>query len=141
MEQLKLNNVIMLEIEIIQSNEYAKFLQNLKEKVCASQQRAVLQVNQQLILLYHHIETEIICLQKDLKSHFPEMKGFNTRNLKYMRQFANKYPDSEFVQQVAAQWFHLVTIFSLILEKAIPKNLQFLLPTVNEIEAELNRPR
>ena len=36
------------------------------------------------------------------------MKGFSPRNLKYMRRFAQEYPDGEFVQQVAAQipWFH-----------------------------------
>jgi predicted nuclease of restriction endonuclease-like (RecB) superfamily len=88
----------------------------------------VLQVNRQLSLLYHHIGSEIIRLQKekgwgskvidqlskDLKSHFSDMKGFSPRNLKYMRQFAEEYPDVEFVQQVAAQlpWFHIVTIMS-----------------------------
>jgi len=36
------------------------------------------------------------------------MKGFSPRNLKYMRAFAEAWPEEEFVQQVAAQipWFH-----------------------------------
>ena len=36
------------------------------------------------------------------------MKGFSPRNLKYMRAFAEAWPQEEFVQQVAAQipWFH-----------------------------------
>jgi predicted nuclease of restriction endonuclease-like (RecB) superfamily len=36
------------------------------------------------------------------------MKGFSPRNLKYMRAFAEAWPDSEFVQQAAAQlpWGH-----------------------------------
>jgi predicted nuclease of restriction endonuclease-like (RecB) superfamily len=36
------------------------------------------------------------------------MKGFSPRNLKYMRAFAETWPDEQFVQQVAAQipWFH-----------------------------------
>jgi hypothetical protein len=62
----------MLEIEskinrvkIVQSNDYARFLSTLKERVVSSQQRAVLQVNQQLIMLYHHIGSEIIRLQKE----------------------------------------------------------------------------
>jgi predicted nuclease of restriction endonuclease-like (RecB) superfamily len=118
----------MSEIEIVKSNDYARFFADLKEKVLTSQRQAVVQVNRQLIMLYHHIGTEIIRLQKekgwgskvvdqlsrDLKSTFPDMKGFSPRNLKYMRQFAHEYPDIKFVQQVAAQlpWFHLVTILS-----------------------------
>jgi outer membrane protein assembly factor BamD (BamD/ComL family) len=39
-------------------------------------------------------------LSRDLRSDFPEMKGFSTRNLKYMRKFVQEYPDSEFVQQI-----------------------------------------
>jgi hypothetical protein len=31
------------------------------------------------------------------------MKGFSPRNLKYMRAFAQAYPEEPFVQQVAAQ--------------------------------------
>lgn len=36
------------------------------------------------------------------------MKGFSSRNLKYMRAFAEAYPAKSFVQQLAAQipWFH-----------------------------------
>ena len=36
------------------------------------------------------------------------MKGFSSRNLKYMRAFAQAYPDEQIVQQLAAQipWFH-----------------------------------
>lgn len=58
-------------------------------------------------------------MSRDLKSDFPEMKGFSTRNLKYMRKFSEAYPDSEFVQQVAAQlpWFHVVTILDSLKNK------------------------
>src|SRR5206468_1177363 len=47
-------------------------------------------------------------LSKDLRREFPDMKGFSLRNLKYMRAFAEAYPDDQFVQQPAAQipWFH-----------------------------------
>jgi hypothetical protein len=31
-------------------------------------------------------------LSRDLKSEFPESKGFSLRNLKYMRRFAEEYP-------------------------------------------------
>ena len=57
----------------------------------------------------------------DLRAEFPDMKGFSTRNLKYMRKFAKSYPDVEFVQQVAAQlpWFHIATIMDKVKEKDI----------------------
>ena len=51
-------------------------------------------------------------LAHDLRTAFPDMKGFSPRNLKYMRAFAGAWPESEFVQQLAAQlpWFHLCTL-------------------------------
>jgi predicted nuclease of restriction endonuclease-like (RecB) superfamily len=51
-------------------------------------------------------------LSADLRRAFPEMKGFSPRNLKYMRAFAEAYPDEQFVQQVVAQipWGHNVRI-------------------------------
>jgi hypothetical protein len=44
-------------------------------------------------------------LSKDLKQSFPEIKGFSSGNLKYMRAFAEAYADFEFMQQSAAQNF------------------------------------
>jgi hypothetical protein len=43
-----------------------------------------------------------------LRSAFADIKGFSSRNLKYMRKFAETYPDEQIVQQAAAQipWFH-----------------------------------
>ncbi|MCC8370969.1 MAG: DUF1016 N-terminal domain-containing protein [Rickettsia endosymbiont of Stiretrus anchorago] len=44
------------------------------------------------------------------------MKGFGSRNLKYMRRFAEEYRYAEIVQQVAAQlpWFHIVVLLDNI---------------------------
>ena len=55
----------------------------------------------------------------DLQSDFPEIKGFSTRNLKYMRKFAQEYPDSEFVQEVLAQipWGRNVFLMDSVSEK------------------------
>jgi len=39
-------------------------------------------------------------LSKDIKSEFPDLKGFSERNLKYMRKFSEEYSDIEFVQEV-----------------------------------------
>ncbi|MEH1806527.1 PDDEXK nuclease domain-containing protein [Nostoc sp.] len=54
-------------------------------------------------------------LAADLQKAFPEMKGFSLRNLKYMRAFAEAYPDEELVQQVVAliPWGHTVRILDI----------------------------
>jgi predicted nuclease of restriction endonuclease-like (RecB) superfamily len=125
----------VLEIEIIKSNDYARFLSDLKEKVRTSQQKAITQVNKELILLYHHIGRQILQMQeakgwgskiidqlsKDLSSSFAGIRGFSVRNLKYMRQFALEYEDVEFVQQVVAQipWAHILRIMTAIKETEI----------------------
>ena len=112
---------------------YAAFLENLKNRVASSRYRAALSVNKGVILLYHHMGSEILKsqekhgwgarvidrLSKDLQAAFPEMKGFSTRNLKYMRKFAEEYPDSEFVQEVLAQltWYHNVTLLDKLPDK------------------------
>lgn len=117
------------------NQEYNKFLADLKERVASSRYKAALSVNKELILLYHHIGTQILeaqnkagwgakvidQLSKDLASEFPEMKGFSVRNLKYMRKFAEEYPDPQFVQEVLAQltWYHNVTLLDKISDKQI----------------------
>jgi predicted nuclease of restriction endonuclease-like (RecB) superfamily len=114
-------------------SEYNQLLSDLKARVATSRYKAALSVNKELILLYHHIGCQILAAQankgwgakiidqlsKDLRSEFPEMKGFSTRNLKYMRKFAEEYPAVEFVQQVAAQlpWFHIATLIDRIPSK------------------------
>ena len=42
----------------------------------------------------------IALLAHDLRSAFPEMKGFSRANLMYMRAFAGAWPDAAIVQQV-----------------------------------------
>ncbi|HRE18695.1 MAG TPA: PDDEXK nuclease domain-containing protein, partial [Rhodocyclaceae bacterium] len=51
-------------------------------------------------------------LAQDLRAAFPDMKGFSPRNLKYMRAFAEAWPDAEFVQGVLAQlpWYHQLAL-------------------------------
>jgi predicted nuclease of restriction endonuclease-like (RecB) superfamily len=109
-------------MESIMPDSYAQFLADLKIRIQAAQLRAALAVNRELVLLYWQIGRDILDRQAreswgakvidrlaaDLKHAFPDMKGFSPRNLKYMRRFADIWPDAEFVQQVAAQlpWFH-----------------------------------
>jgi len=55
---------------------------------------------------------EAVLAWTDLRSAFPEMKGFSPRKLKYMRAFAESWPESEVVQGVLAQlsWYHQVAL-------------------------------
>lgn len=101
---------------------YAEWLTDLKSRIHASQQRATLAVNRELILLYWQVGRDILDrqdrqgwgakvigrLSEDLRTAFPEMKGFSPRNLKYMRLFAGAWPDPAIVQQAVAQlpWGH-----------------------------------
>ena len=109
---------------------YKDFLLGLKQRIRGAQVKAALTVNHELILLYWSIGRDILVRQQeqgwgtkvierlaaDLKSAFPEMKGFSRTNLLYMRAFANAYPDVEFVQQVVGQipWGHNVRILDLV---------------------------
>jgi hypothetical protein len=42
-------------------------------------------------------------LDRDLQREFPKLSGYSAHNLKYMRTFAEAWPDLEIVQQLAAQ--------------------------------------
>ena len=109
---------------------YVDWLAEVKAKVLAARQRASLAANAELVSLYWHIGRDILERQaaqgwgskvidrlgRDLREAFPEMKGFSTRNLKYMRAFAEAWPDFEIVQRAAAQlpWFHLCTLIDKV---------------------------
>ena len=105
---------------------YTDWLQSLKTRIHSAQQRATLAVNRELVLLYWQIGRDILARQAsqgwgakvierlahDLRVAFPQMKGFSPRNLKYMRAFADAWPEAEFVQAVLAQlpWYHQLAL-------------------------------
>lgn len=100
------------------SSNYLQILAGLKAKIRSARQRAILKVNTELLLIYWEVGNTILEQQKeegwgakiidslanDLRIEFPDMTGFSVRNLKYMRAFAEAYPDFlQFVQPSAAQ--------------------------------------
>jgi predicted nuclease of restriction endonuclease-like (RecB) superfamily len=113
-------------LDISNSEGYQELLARLKGQIRTAQVRAVVAVNQELVLLYWGIGKEILerqdregwgskvieRLAKDLRSEFPEMQGLSPRNLKYMRALALAWPDGSIVQQAVAQipWGHNVRI-------------------------------
>ncbi len=110
----------------VKAERYSNLRINPKTRIHNAQQRAALAVNRELVLLYWQIGRDILERQSregwgakvierlahDLRNAVPTMKGFSPRNLKYMRAFAQAWPEAEFVQQAAAQlpWFHLCTL-------------------------------
>jgi predicted nuclease of restriction endonuclease-like (RecB) superfamily len=105
-----------------ETSAYGRFLDGVKERIRSGQVKASLAANAELVLLFWDLGRAILEQQRaqgwgakvidrlsgDLKSTFPELKGFSVRNLKYMRKFAEEWPDAEMVQQLAAQipWGH-----------------------------------
>lgn len=106
--------------------EYQSLLANLKQRIQEAQVRAGLAVNRELVLLYWSIGREILSKQQaqgwgakvidslagDLRRSFPDLHGLSPRNLKYMRAFAEAWPDEAIVQQLVAQipWGHNVRL-------------------------------
>lgn len=139
--------------------DYGDWLVSLKTRIQGARQRALLSANAEQIRLYHDIGREILerqsregwgakvidQLSSDLRAAFPDMKGLSSRNLHYMRLFAETCPSMEFVQQSAAQlpligqqsadqlvsdpigptlpdqlpWFHLVTLLTQLSDPAL----------------------
>jgi predicted nuclease of restriction endonuclease-like (RecB) superfamily len=116
--------------ESVIPRDYTNWLTSLKSRISSARQRATIAFNQELVRLYQHIGTEILerqtrqgwgakvidRLAADLRAAFPEMKGFSSSNLKYMRFFAEKCPTGLIGQQPADQlpWFHLVTLLTKV---------------------------
>jgi predicted nuclease of restriction endonuclease-like (RecB) superfamily len=109
-------------------SDYNKWLAELKDRIQQAQQRATLSVNCELIGLYWQIGKDILASQAaqgwgakvierlslDLRSAFPEMKGFSRANLLYMRAFAEAWPDQSIVQQLVGQlpWGHNIVLLT-----------------------------
>ncbi len=110
------------------SSEYISWLDSVKSTIHATQIKAALSVNKELIALYWNLgkmidekiqeanwgEGIIKQIAADLKEEFPDMTGFSRINLFYMRQFYIFYSNSDkFVQQLVGQipWGHNILIF------------------------------
>jgi predicted nuclease of restriction endonuclease-like (RecB) superfamily len=115
-------------------NAYVSLLAAVKERIRAARLKAAVAVNQELIFLYWSIGRDILDRQaiegwgarvidrlaEDLRRDFPDMTGLSPRNLKYMRAFAEAFPDREIVQQVVARlpWGHNVRLVEAVKDPA-----------------------
>lgn len=117
---------------LINDNQYLSVIDEIKKEIEKAQYKAALQVNRELIVLYHEIGQIINLhkswgnkfidnLAKDIKLAYPENTGYSVRNLKYMAKFAQIYPDIEFVQQAVAQipWGHNIVLMDKLEDNEI----------------------
>lgn len=88
--------------------EYSQWLAHLKAKIRSSQLKAALVVNSELLSLYWDLgkaitekqiqanwgDKIITTLANDLMAEFPEIKGFSSTNLKYIRKWYQFYTPS-----------------------------------------------
>lgn len=114
---------------------YSELLAGLKRSIRDAQLRAAFAVSRELILLYWSIGRQILDRQRsegwgtkvidrlahDLQAEFPGVEGYSPRSLKYMRAFAEGWPDESIVQQVAAQlpWGHHMVLLDRVKDPAV----------------------
>jgi predicted nuclease of restriction endonuclease-like (RecB) superfamily len=112
---------------------YADWLADVKARIHAAQQRAALAVNRELLAIYWRLGRDILERQRagawgdgildrvsrNLRSAFPAMKGFSRSNLKYMRAFAEAWPDADFGQQPVGQlpWGHNLALLTKLKDR------------------------
>ena len=110
----------------MENRNYEAWIRSIKERVQRARFKALMSANAEQVLLYWDVGHEILEKQNDegwgskivarmsadLKAAFPDMKGWSTRNLKYMRAFADTWRRSEIVQAPLAQlpWYHHLTL-------------------------------
>jgi hypothetical protein len=112
---------------LINDNGYFKILKDIKERIRNAQYQAILGVNREQIILFWNIgkvisenvkygSSFIDNLSRDINSDFPNIKGYSSRNLRYMRKFADFVHDEEILQTVSAI-FKLVRTTHTYLDK------------------------
>ena len=114
------------EITTFDNIEYQKWRLHLFEEIDKQRLKAVMQLNAATLQHYWWLGNDIIQKQKeqgwgakvidrlaaDLQKRYGGDSGYSIRNLKYMRQFADEYPDFPFVQVPLAQitWYHHISL-------------------------------
>ena len=117
----------------VKERKYQLILRELKEKIRTARQKAAIAAYQELLSIYWKIGDAILQQQKeegwgtkvidrmatDLRTAFPDMKGFSARNLKYMSVFAEAYP----LFDVTNKQLHKTNNQSVIILQQLLQNL------------------
>lgn len=108
-------------------DDYSATLEDLKRHVHAARLRVQRKANNELLQLWWQIGqvirvrrsheawgTNVLArLANDLREEFPAMKGFSPANLRYMRRFAEAWPDLDSIRQRAVgelPWGHVIEL-------------------------------
>lgn len=116
-EMNKPHDMITKGLNLIDSNEYLQWFQHLCAEIDRQRLKAAMQLNAATLQHYWWLGNDIICKQKeqgwgakvidqlsvDLQKRYGGDSGYSIRNLKYMKQFAEEYPNFPFVQVALAQ--------------------------------------
>jgi predicted nuclease of restriction endonuclease-like (RecB) superfamily len=128
--------------DITLNQDYQSWSEFISNKIKAAHTNTAFKVNTEMLSLYWEIGSSIIEKQKqngwgskiiellaaDLSKNFPSNTGFSVRNLKYMRAFAEAYPqfpivqaplaqsENQFVQVPLAQitWYHHISLLTKV---------------------------
>jgi predicted nuclease of restriction endonuclease-like (RecB) superfamily len=98
-------------------SDYARTLEEIKNRVRAAQYEALKSVNRELVSLYWDIgrmiaqrqkdhgwgKSVVETLSRDLQNEFPGMSGFSVQNLWYMRQFYLSYAGHSKLQPLVGE--------------------------------------
>lgn len=107
----------------MKDKSYVKVVKCIKEQIRRAQNKAILNANKEMIILYWNIGKIIDKnstwgskflkqLSSEIANEFPSAKGFSVRNLQNMVKFYREYPEIEIVQTASAQitWSHNLEI-------------------------------
>ena len=112
-----MSDIILPDTTDMLPDGYEAWRKAIESRIEMAKLHAILKVNSDLLSLYWSIGNDILekqqklgwgaqvidRLSSDLSRKFPDDRGFSVRNLKYMRMFAEAYPDFPIVQVSLAQ--------------------------------------
>ena len=142
---------------VVNTEQYKDWIATINHKIELAHTRASIKVNNEMLQLYFDIGSSILDVQKhqawgsqvidnlsaNIKRNFPNSTGFSVRNLKYMRSFAEAYPEfpivqvplaqskNEFVQVSLAQitWYHHISLLTKV--KDVKERAFYIAETAN----------
>ena len=130
--------------------EFKLWVTELKHRIRQSQLKAAIQVNEALLQLYWSLGYDIMerqmdavwgsgfyeNLSRELKSEFPDMKGFSVTNLKYCKQFVRFYSELSTNRHQAGDDLQIGTKLSISknLTESFEDNLIFKIPWRHHVE-------
>ncbi|MBS0615612.1 MAG: DUF1016 family protein [Verrucomicrobia bacterium] len=117
------------QLATIDMDQYINFLNQIKIDISETQLRAALSVTKELTSLYWRIGKNLTKkiaeegwgaktidrVANDINTSFPDISGFSYRNLYFMRQFAESYPDG--ISETAVSqipWGHNIVLLQKV---------------------------